>query len=268
MVERRKVDDLAKGGDGMRLFYTNRIDAEGVVITATSEVDTLPAENVADEFRKRVWRTGTSSALEAVVFDLGSAKAVTAVILLDHTLTSGDSLIKVQGHTSDSWGAPAFSQTLTHAADIIAAVFASQTYRYWRVTFTKSSAGESRDIGRIFLGTYDETDEAPDYDGLQTSPDDLSRRQTTIGGQEYVELIEQREVVKCDFTHISNTMKAALQTYIAAVGNAVSHFIQVATSSPFDTVFYVRMSNAPRFKVEAMDASPVWGTSLEYKEQV
>ena len=101
----------------MRLFYNNLIDADGVVITPTSEVTTLPAENVAHDFRKRVWRTGTSTAAENVVFDLLTAQAVTSIILLDHTLTSGDSSIVLEGNTADSWGAPAFTTTLTYAAD-------------------------------------------------------------------------------------------------------------------------------------------------------
>lgn len=252
----------------MRLFYTNRIDATGVVITATSEVTTLPASNVVHEFREKVWRTGTSVALEAVVFDLGSALAVTGVILLDHTLTSGDSLIKLQGHTSDSWGAPAFSQTLTYAADIIAAVFSTQSYRYWRVTFTKASAGVSRDIGRIFIGTYHETEEAPDYDGLNITQDDLSREQTTLGGQVYTELQDEFRIVRCDFSMISQTMRDAIGTYVTAVKQSVAHFIQVASSSPFDGVYYVKLRTAPKFGVKAMDTSAVWDTTLEWKEQL
>lgn len=252
----------------MRLFYTNLIDDSDVVISETSEVSTLPSSNVAHELRGKVWRTGTSVALEAVVFDLGSAQAVTACIILDHTITSGDSLIRIQGNTADSWGAPAFSQTITYAADIMSAVFASQSYRYWRFTFTKSAAGESRDVGRIFLGTYYETEEAPDYDGLDIAENDLSRSQMSIGGQEYTELLDGWRAIKCDFTHISQTMKDNLTTYARSVKQSVSHFIQVGSSSPFDAIYYVKLKNAPKFGVKAMDASAVWDVSLDYKEQL
>ena len=90
----------------MRVFYDNLIDKTGVTITPSSQVSTLPASNLAHEFRKRVWRTGTSTAAENVVFNLGSAKAVTSVILLDHTLTAGDSAIALEANSADSWGAP------------------------------------------------------------------------------------------------------------------------------------------------------------------
>lgn len=252
----------------MRLFYNNFIDADGVVITPSSEVTTLPAENVAHDFRKRVWRTGTSTAAEYVVFDLLSAQAVTAIILLDHTLTSGDSSIILEGNTADSWGAPAYTTTLTYAADIISKTFASQTYRYWRLKFTKASSGVTRDIGRIFLGPYDETAEDPDYDGLNLTEDDNGRSQATIGGQEYNERQDAFRLFTCKFTHISQTMKDQVVAYVRTVRQSRPHFVQVATASPFDTIYYVKLKNAPKFGVTAMDSSAVWDNSLEYKEQL
>lgn len=252
----------------MRLFYSNLIDASGVVITPSSEVTTLPAENVAHEFRKRVWRTGSSTAAEYVVFDLLTAQAVTAIILLDHTLTSGDSSIILEGNTADSWGAPAFTTTLTYAADIISKTFSSQSYRYWRLKFTKSSSGAVRDIGRVFLGTYDETAEDPDYDGLDITEDDNGRSQSTIGGQEYNERQDPFRIISCKFTHISQTMKDQLASYVRTVRQSRPHFVQVATASPFDTIYYVKLRNAPKFGVKAMDSSAVWDNSLEFKEQL
>lgn len=252
----------------MRLFYSNLIDADGVVITPSSEVTTLPAENVAHEFRKRVWRTGSSTAAEYVVFDLLTAQAVTAIILLDHTLTSGDSSIILEGNTADSWGAPAFTTTLTYAADIISKTFSSQSYRYWRLKFTKSSSGAVRDIGRVFLGTYDETAEDPDYDGLDITEDDNGRSQSTIGGQEYNERQDPFRIISCKFTHISQTMKDQLASYVRTVRQSRPHFVQVATASPFDTIYYVKLRNAPKFGVKAMDSSAVWDNSLEFKEQL
>jgi hypothetical protein len=44
--------------------------------------------------------------------------------------------------------------------------------------------------------------------------------------------------------------------------------VQVATASPFDTIYYVKLRNAPKFGVKAMDSSAVWDNSLEFKEQL
>lgn len=252
----------------MRIFFNNLIDAASVVITETSEVSTLPSSNVAHEFRELPWRTGTSVALEAVVFDLGSAQAVTSVIVLDHTLTAGDSLIKIQGHTSDSWATPDVDETLTWSSGAIAKVFSSASKRYWRFTFTKSAAGVSRDIGRIFLGTYYTTEDEPDYDGYSKETDDLSRKLKTLGGQTYTEDLPQFDKIKVEFSHIPNSMQTSLETYIAAVKESVSHFIQVGTSAPFNEYFYVKLAKSPKADVAAMDATPTWNTALEYEEQL
>jgi hypothetical protein len=252
----------------MRFFYSNLIDGASVVITETSEVSTLPSSNVAHEFRSVPWRTGTSVALEAVVFDLGSAQAVTACIILDHTLTAGDSLIKIQGHTSDSWGAPDVNETLTWSADAISKVFSSASKRYWRFTFTKSASGESRDIGRIFLGTYYEIDEGPAYDGYDEEIRDLSRKQKTLGGQTYTEVLPQYCMLKTGFSHITTTALTNLKTYIAAVGESVAHFIQVSTASPFNEVFYVKLARATKPKAVVMDSTPSWDLDLEFEEQL
>src|SRR5688572_1286488 len=122
----------------MRFFYDNLIDYAATVITASSQNSAFPANNVANQLREKNWRTGTSTALESVTFDLGSAKSVTSCIVLDHDLTASDTLIKIQGHTSDSWGAPTIDETLTHSSGVISKTFAGASLRYWRFTFTKS----------------------------------------------------------------------------------------------------------------------------------
>lgn len=246
----------------------NLIDAAGVGITETSEVSTLPSSNVAQEFREQPWRTGTSVATESVTFDLGSAKSATSAIILDHTLTSGDSTIQLRGSTDNFAASNVLVATFTYAADIMSATFGSASYRYWRFTFTKSAAGQSRDVGRIFIGTYYDTEEDPDYDGFRKKPDDLSRKQQALGGQQWTEDLPYRQRFKADFTHISNTMQTNLETYWNAVKTTVAHFLQVASTSPFNGIFYVKLEKLPEAAPVAMDATPVWNTTLEYEEQL
>lgn len=252
----------------MRFFYDNEIDKTGVVFTPSSEISTLPASNVANELRTRVWRTGISTATETLVFDLGSAKAITAIILIDHTLTSGDSAIKVEANTANSWGAPAFTQTLTWASGTISQTFASQSYRYWRLSFTKSAAGESRDIGRIFLGTYYEAEHQPDYNGLKEETDDLARTQTSLGGQEYVERVNQRRMLTCEFSEIADTFITSLRTIFRSVGEGISFFVQVDTAAPLNEIFYVKFGKSFRRQVDSFDASYLWAITLDFREQL
>jgi len=253
----------------MRFFYNNLIDGV-VTMTPTSEVATLPVENIANEARTLPWRTGTSTATERVVIDLGSAAAATAVILLDHTLTAGDSAITLEAHTSDSWGAPAFSTTLTYAADVIAKVFASQSYRWWRLSFTKSSAGESRDIGRVFIGTYYESAVQPEYTGYKDELVDLSDSEDTPSGQTYTDLRDKFRIFTCDFGAISQTETALVRTFADYVGTSVSFFQQVDPngSAPLNEVVYVKLRKNIKPDVAGMDSDLTWNFSIESKEQL
>lgn len=252
----------------MRFFYENLIDAP-VTMTPTSEAERLPVENIADALRGRPWRTGTASAGENVVIDLGSAQAVTAIILLAHTLTAGDTLIKIEGNAADSWGAPSFTQALTWSAGPIAAVFASQSFRYWRLSFTKSAAGETRDIGRVFLGTYYQTTDQPSWNGYAIDYSDLSRKLRTPSGQIYVARIAtQQRLFKADFDQIPNSQADALRTLIAYVGESVSFFTQVDTNSPLTEFLYLKLSKSPKFGAQGVDetGSLAWNVTLEMEE--
>lgn len=252
----------------MRFWWNNLIDAAGVVFTASSEVDTLPGENIAHEFRAVPWRTGTSSAAENIVIDLGSAQAVTSVILFDHTLTSGDSGITLEGNTADSWGAPAFSQALTWASGTISQTFSTQTYRYWRIKFTKASAAVSRDIGRVFLGTYLEPTDIPDYAGYEDSLNDPSRKAKSVTGQTWTGQVPQFTDMQWTLSRFGQTDIDNLRTMFAAVGQSKSLFVQAQTTSPLNTIWYVKFTRAYGRKIGAYQGAFLWDTELEMEEQL
>lgn len=253
----------------MRFFYDNQIDYAGVTFTPTSEVPGLPAENLANELRKRVWRTTTGGPTERVVIDLGSAKAITTLILIDHDLVAGDTNILLEGNSADSWGAPAFSQSLTWASGPILQTFTQQTLRYWRLSFTKTSASESREIGRLYLGTYAETEHQPDFAGYDEMREDPSRKAKTLGGQTWTDRQEQFDVVTAEMSHVSQTLADQIRTIARAVGQSISFFVQVDTTSPLNTVYYVKFRKAHGRSVVAVDSGLVWDLAkLEMEEQL
>src|SRR5512139_2649169 len=182
-----------------RLMWDNYGDYAATTITSSSENADLPAENVQHPFRTKVWRTGVSTASEWIKFDLGSARAVQAVVLLDHTLTGDDSAISLQGNATDSWGSPSVNETLTYNAEkMIKVLSAAQTYRYWRVIFTKASAGVYRDIGRIFLGPVYTCERLPDYGGVEIESNDLSVTGRSLGGQTFSDIRGQYDEIGID----------------------------------------------------------------------
>lgn len=254
----------------MRLFYDNLIDKAGVVVTPITEATGFPAYNVLNGQRSWIYRTLATVALEAIVFDLGSAKSVTSVILLDHTLTAGDSLIKLQGNASDSWGSPSFSQTLTWSADVISAVFASQSYRYWRVTFTKASSGVTRDIGRIFLGTYFEPVDTADHNGYERDTDDLSISSRSTGGQDYSEARSQSRVLKLSFDRSPDADKLGFVALADLCGKHTSFFLQVDPAGTGEMVelVYGKLADHPKWRVAAFDGTYYWSGQLQFKESL
>src|SRR6185369_1741454 len=121
--------------------YDNVIDVSGVVITPATEDLSFPAVNVANQLRKKVYKTKTTTAAESLTFDLGSAKAAAALVICEHDLKSGDTLT-LKANSSNSWGSPPFTQAITWSSGIIVQTFSTQSYRYWRLEVTKTSAGE------------------------------------------------------------------------------------------------------------------------------
>jgi hypothetical protein len=255
-----------------RIWYNNLIDLSGVTITASSYASaSLTGQNVTHDHKSKVWRTGTSTAAETLTFDLGSAKAVTSIIVFNHTLTASDSLIKIQGNASDSWGAPSINQALTHATTINQ-TFASGTYRYWRFIFTKSAAGESRDIGRIFLGTYEDIDD-PDFDGLSPDPVDRTTKQRSIGGQVYSNVRSNYREVNVDFSGITTTQSGTVKTLSEYLGTGKSWFFQPLTSGTGEVaeIYYVKFKRLPQREgdgVHGSDGLPAWKFSFEIEEEL
>ena len=185
-----------------RLAWSNLVDQSGVVLTPSSEAATLPVENIINQLRTKVWQTGTTLTTEFVTFDFGAAVTISAVILLDHDLQSGDTGLKLMGNTADSWGAPAFTQNLTYRAGPISEFFAEQSFRYWRVEFIKDAAAETRQIGRVFLGTYYNQSSLSD---LSIMPVDLSKSTRSIGGQQFTDIRPRYDNITLDFELISKT---------------------------------------------------------------
>lgn len=251
----------------MRLMHTNLVDT--ATITVNSEDSILVGTNIANALRTKVFRSGIVSASPddpsevTIVLDLGSAQAVTSVILLDHNLTASDTGIALEGNSADSWGAPAFTQSLTRVAGPIAAYFASQSYRYWRITYTKSAGSETRDIGRVFLGTYDT---AP-ITGLGITPMDLSKMSRAIGGQTYHDIRPVYDNIDIQMGVVIKATSDTLKTILDAVGMHTPFFISIDHDvEPVDWIYYVKMRALPRFT--PVITTTYWQTSLSMSEQL
>jgi len=109
----------------LRAIWDNRFFDAAAALTPSSEVATLPASNVQDRLRKRVWRT-TGCAAEYLRADLGEPAAdesrppVLALALINHNLTTaGRVRLQAAGAGDTDFAAPLLDKTFAAWGDVI-----------------------------------------------------------------------------------------------------------------------------------------------------
>lgn len=257
----------------MRVMYQNRVDLSTTTITAGSAAADLPVANIAHPHRTKVYRTGTSAAAEWILIDLGGAMAVQSVVILDHTLTAGDSAIKLQGNATNVWTAPSVDQTITYNASVMAAYLsASQSYQYWRIIFTKSAAGQTRDIGRVYLGPYDEYARGPKIpDGIRIKPVDLSITERARGGQTYSDILDSYDEIDIEFPEaLADAQSAQIFALAASCGTHTPFFVSIdPTNHGYSWLYYVKARSIEGQTVRyANGATCLWRASMKLAEEL
>jgi len=255
----------------MRVMRNNYCDLATTVLTAASQSADLPVANIVHPHRTKVYRTLNTIANEYIRFDLGSAMAVQCVILLDHTLTASDTTIKLQGGATE--GATTVDAVIVfNAGTMVLFLPSPQTYRYWQIIFTKSASGETRDIGRVYLGPFDEYALAPAQpDGLTITPVDLSNTSRALGGQSYSEIKGQYDEIGMEFPGaVSETQTGQMIALAAACGTHTPFFISIdQTNKPYDWLYYCKAKKLTARKVKLKNGATIlWDASLEVDEQL
>jgi len=179
----------------IRFCYDNLIDTAS--LTESSQVSTLPVENIQDPRLRCKWKT-TGDSSENVVADLGSAQAVNCIAILNHNISSSVTNLRIQGHTSDSWADPDVNINLldpvgdasynAYNNKIIIWYSTSSSKRYWRVLIEDASNPDGYiEIGRIFLGAYFEPSAGVEQ-GININKKDLSEVVKNMQGTPYANL--------------------------------------------------------------------------------
>jgi hypothetical protein len=128
--------------------------------------------------------TSAYKSREWLTFDLGSTLDVKSGIVTDHSFATGDTL-KLLGNSSDSWAAPATTQTLAGDATIRRLDFSLQSYRYWRLLCDDvgNSLGYTS-IGKPSIGSYLQPSRAH-VPAFARDPDELSENTFADHGAHY-----------------------------------------------------------------------------------
>jgi hypothetical protein len=269
----------------MLLYYQNLADT--ATLSASTADPNWPVANLQNPQRVRTWKTLGTQTQEWVVFDLGSAQAITDCILHFNNFDGTETGVQIQGNATNSWGSPSFTANLPFAgfqslgsiiwngganfnAYTAGVTFASQTFRYWRVVFTKANATDIRWIGRVYLGThYDTTNQGdPDYDGLDVSFEDLSIINKNLHGHLFSEQRNRYHLFNCQSTFVPDAIQSVFRVIYSANGIWFPWFIQIRTTAPYNNWYYVTFKKNLPEKVDGYDGGFYWATALQLEENV
>lgn len=135
------------------IFYNyNLVNQENTAITPSADNVYFPASNLKDERRTKVFRVDQSSV--NVVFDFTTIEDVDSILLVPHTKNGwGFTSVLVEANATSNFASPAFSTTITTEIDqeqeIAIKSFATQSYRFWRLTFIGTTFVE---VSKVFIG--------------------------------------------------------------------------------------------------------------------
>ena len=167
-------------------------------ITSRTEASGYSDDNVADKWRlKRRFRAGDNNTNDWLLkFNLGSAKSVAAIVLLDVNFDT----VQFQGHASDSWGAPSYESSeltvsqnkLTGRYNIYATI--GETYQWWRIFIPSGASAVGSYTSKWEVGTVAILDSATEftrnisYGYTRSAEDAIKEIKLPHGGVEAVDI--------------------------------------------------------------------------------
>jgi hypothetical protein len=234
-----------------RLFYNNKIKTVAKTLVADSQDAAYPSSNLQTDNYAQPWRTADAAGAHNVVNDFGSAQQIDTVFLGNVNLTSG-ATVKIQANTADSWGAPAFEETLTVSGlglnprhrNLYHELASAQTFRYWRLLITDTSNPDGfYEIGEWWLGERVTLANTQQHE--VEHPQRFQRNnieQITEGFQKYVKTRAQRRTFQLRWANIQPATVSVFRVLEEFTeGNGTPFvFVQITTATPYES-FFVRM---------------------------
>jgi len=165
----------------VRFLEPNLLD--GATLSASSQASGLPVANLANQLRRKVWRTQDAAGVHTATADLGGAETVGALAFTSHNLTR-DARVRLEANDADVWTAPSWTSGWIDVHDSLFGwgqgghgghgyggyllddegegyihtfvhFFGGEHYRHWRLSIDDSSNPDGHyEIGRLFLGSH------------------------------------------------------------------------------------------------------------------
>jgi hypothetical protein len=174
------------------LYPSNLINQS--TITASTVNALFPISNLKDYRRSKVYRSTTNA--DTVVIDFNETSEVDSFFIVsDKRAGFGISTITLEFNATNSWGAPAATETVTFS-DIYGVGFkefaVTHSYRFCRLVLT-STLGYC-ELSYIYLGKKMQIDRGISF-GWTYKDDDLSQKKANRYGQLFSDIIMRQKTI-------------------------------------------------------------------------
>jgi hypothetical protein len=215
-----------------RLAYTQRFAG---TISASSSATGYDITNLTNVARWKKWRSSTGTGEPWVKCQRAESSGLTCALIADWKKV-GAGAITVQMHTSDAWGAPAFSQSFTltspNPTNCLAIWFTAKTQTWMRILFTNPTAvSDYAELGFAMFATYVEPS-VNVQDGVGFERVDPSVTRESVGGQRSAVTRSKYHRIQAPFINVPGADRDSLLTAYEAVGVATPFFFAVDGDQP------------------------------------
>jgi len=199
----------------MRIAYDNYIDTASA-LTALTETAGYAVTNVQEQRLSQIYKS-TSASAQTITIDLGSAKSINTIALMNHNFTTSASVI-MSMNSSDSWPG-ATSQTITYNSGMMLKFFTAETYQFLQFQIDDPTNTDGFiSIGRLWAGEYISIDPSSLIDFTVSK-----RRSDNVAHGRYRQKFASEGIgwreFKLDFPPSNETMVEKINTLYDTVGN-------------------------------------------------
>jgi hypothetical protein len=128
---------------------------------------------------------------------------------------------------------------------------------------------ETRDTGRIFLGTIYDFIRPPLRTGIEVQFIDGSNKFKGVGLNTFTEIKDKYRMIRLSFPPVPQEDIDMLDTIYALVGESVNLYLQIDQVAPYDEIFYVKFAGMYTKRLRSPSSNPkVWDLTMGFEEQL
>ena len=179
----------------LKFFVTNLVDQASM--TGSNVNAQFALSNLLDPRRSKVYRSTTNS--DNVVFDFQETSLIDSVVIVDNPRDGfALSTLILELNGTNSWGAPAFTQSLTFSTEFGVGVnlFTEQSYRFARLVMT-STAGYC-ELPKLFIGKSIDLGRCQNI-GWSFKQDSISKISKNRYEQKFIDIVGKKKEANLSF---------------------------------------------------------------------